>query len=75
MSDAIIYQDRPDVWRHTPNSTGGEIRNLATPIVIAFTGKLLVVMNHGNETRISIPVSRWRLLEIGLNCIFAAFKR
>jgi hypothetical protein len=75
MRFSIIYQDQPDRLRHRPNSSGGEMINHGPRKVIGFTDNTLVVQDCELGVGIDIPVSHWKLFEIGLNCILTSFER
>lgn len=71
MNDYVIYQDRPDRWRYSPdNPDAGD----GPEKIMFFTGGVLYVIDHQQRMRVDIPVSRWKLIEIGLGCILAACK-
>jgi hypothetical protein len=42
---------------------------------IAYTGGVLYILDHGQSAKIAFPASRWKLVEIGLSIIMAAFER
>jgi hypothetical protein len=71
MDDAIIiYQNRSDnrfFDANTQRMQGGPDK------VIVYLNGLLCTMDR--EARITIPVSRWKLAEIGFSCFVAALKK
>jgi hypothetical protein len=71
MDDAIfIYRNRSDDRFYdasTQRMHGGPDK------VIVYINGVLCAMDH--EAKIIIPVSRWKLAEIGLACFRAALKR
>ena len=71
MDDAIfIYRNRSDERFYDANTQrmqGGPDK------VIVYVNGVLCAMDH--EARIIIPVSRWKLAEIGWACFRAAVKR
>jgi hypothetical protein len=76
MADVIIYEDAPHVWHYRPMSVelqrGPPADNRK---VMLYTGGVFYALDHGQATRIDFPVSRWKLIEIGLSCILAALGR
>ena len=70
MDDAVfIYRNRSDGRFHdasTQQMQGGPDK------VIVYINGVLCAMDR--EARIIIPVSRWKLAEIGLTCFLAALK-
>jgi hypothetical protein len=70
----IINQDKPDSWQY--DAPTQEIRNYAGAIKkIIYANGTLCVFDREPEARVAIvPVSRWELSAIGLNCIMAALK-
>src|SRR5262249_56861207 len=70
MDDAIfIYRNRSENRFYdasTQRMHGGPDK------VIVYINGVLCAMDH--EARIIIPVSRWKLAEIGLSCFMAAIK-
>jgi hypothetical protein len=70
MDDAIfIYRNRSDPRFYdasTQRMQGGPDK------VIVYINGVLCAMDR--ETKIAIPVSRWKLAEIGLACFMAALK-
>jgi hypothetical protein len=75
MTDVIIYRDRPDNPHY--NSRTGSFENFGgCRKMIAYTSSgFLCVLDHERGAEVIIPVSRWKLVDIGLTCIWAAFKR
>ncbi len=74
MKDQIIYQDRPDNWHYYPRTQS--FKNPDGPRkMIAYTAGVLYVLDHELGAKIDFPVSRWKLVEIGLSCIIAAISR
>jgi hypothetical protein len=69
MDAVVIYRDRPDD-RFYDVSTG-ETRG-GPDKVIAYANGFLFTMDR--DAKIAIPVSRWKLAEIGLGCVLAALK-
>jgi hypothetical protein len=75
MVDVIIYQDKPDNWEyHAPTQ---EMRNYGgSSKKLVYVDGALCALDHEQGARVVIiPVSRWKLAEIGLSCIMAALKR
>jgi hypothetical protein len=70
----IIYQDRPDNLHY--NARTGWMDNHGGPgRMISYIGGVLYALDHERGEKIDYPVSRWKLLEIGLGCILAACGR
>jgi hypothetical protein len=72
MASPIIYQDKADHWQW--HASTQEMRNDsgATKKIIYANGALCL-LDIDSEARLAIiPLSRWKLVEIGLNCIMAA---
>jgi hypothetical protein len=65
MDAVFIYRDRPDD-RFYDVSTG------ECAAAIVYLNGILCAMDR--EAKITIPVSRWKLMEIGLACFLAALK-
>jgi hypothetical protein len=66
---AFIFRDRPD-GRFYDASTG-EMRGGPDKVIVYING-ILCAMDR--ETKIAIPVSRWKLAEIGLACFLTALR-
>jgi hypothetical protein len=74
MKDVITYQDRPDNLHY--NARTQWLENLGGPRrMIAYVGGVLYALDRERGAKIDFPVSRWKLVEIGLSCIVAAIKR
>jgi hypothetical protein len=61
------------------NSSGPRLCDPATRQMRGGTDKVIVYVNGvlcamDRDAKITIPVSRWKLAEIGLGCLFAALK-
>ena len=70
MNDPIfIYQNRSDD-RFYDGSTG-EMRGGPNKVIVYLDGVLCAM---DRKARITIPISRWKLAEIGLACFLAALK-
>jgi hypothetical protein len=71
MDAVIIYQNGQDL-RHRDASLrdmrGGPAK------IIAYVNGALYAVDREQDARIAIPVSRWKLAEIGLACFLAALK-
>jgi hypothetical protein len=69
MNAVFIYRDRSDdqFYDASTGAMGG-----GPDKVIVYVGGFLCAMDR--ELKIIMPVSRWKLAEIGLSCIFAAIK-
>lgn len=65
-----LYQDEPDQWHYHPPTQ--EMRLYEARKKLVYTGKELVVLDNKLGKGLGIPVSRWRLARIGLNCIVTA---
>jgi hypothetical protein len=75
MASVIIYQDKPDSWHyHAPTK---EMRNCGgtTKKLLYVNGTLCLLDYESGARLVIIPVSRWKLIAIALNCIVAALKR
>jgi hypothetical protein len=75
MAHVIIYQDKPDNWQyHAPTQ---ELRNYGgSRKKLFYVNGALCAFDHEQGVKVFIiPVSRWKLVEIGLSCIMAALKR
>src|SRR5277367_5969614 len=69
MEPRFIYQNRSDT-RFLDASTG-EMRGGPDKVIVYFNGVLCAM---DREAKIIIPVSRWKLAEIGFACFLAALK-
>ena len=70
MDDAVfIYRNRSNERFY--DASTGEMRG-GPDKVIAYVNGFLCALDR--ETKIVIPVSRWKLAEIGLGCVWAALK-
>ena len=73
MSDKIIYQDGVENWHYRPElpyvTRGPTDRGKS----ICYIGDVLYVLDREQSAKIAFRVSRWKLAEIGLSCILAAF--
>ena len=69
MEPRFIYMNR-SVERFYDAETG-EMRGGPDKVIVYLNG-VLCAMDH--ESKIAIRVSRWKLMEIGLACCFAALK-
>jgi hypothetical protein len=70
MDDAVfIYRNRSDARFY--DASTGEMRGGPDQVIVYLDG-VLCAMDH--ETKIAIPVSRWKLAEIGLACFLTALK-
>jgi hypothetical protein len=69
MDAVFIYRDRPDD-RFYDVSTG-EMRGGPDKAIVYLNGFLFAL---DRKAKIAIPVSRWKLAEIGLGCVLAALK-
>ena len=72
MASVIIYQDEPDNWQyHAPTQ---EMRNYGGGTKkLVYVDRTLCVLDYDSGARlVIIPVSRWKLVGIGLKCIVAA---
>jgi hypothetical protein len=74
MTSVIIYQDRPDNWQY--DASAQEMRNygVATKKIVYVDGELCLLDTASEAKLIIIPVSRWKLVKIGLHCIMAALR-
>jgi hypothetical protein len=66
----FIYQNRSD-GRFYDASTG-QMRGGPDKVIVYING---VLCTMDREAKITIPVSRWKLAEIGLACFMAALRR
>jgi hypothetical protein len=62
MTEIIIYHDSPDNWPERSRK------------LMVCRGGVLYVVDYDQGVRVGIPVSRWKLVEIALNCTIAAIK-
>jgi hypothetical protein len=69
MKARFIYRNRSDAPFH--DASKGEMRGGPDKVIVYIDG-LLCAMDR--EAKIVIPVSRWKLVEIGLACFLAALK-
>jgi hypothetical protein len=71
MEDAtFIYQNRSGGRFYDASS--GQMRGGPDKVIVYFNG---VLCTMDREARVMIPVSRWKLAEIGLACFKAALRR
>jgi curved DNA-binding protein CbpA len=67
----IIFQDEPDNWQY--HALTQELRNYGSPSKkIVCVSAVLYVFDFTQGAMVEIPVSRWKLVQIGLSCIMAA---
>jgi hypothetical protein len=69
MQPRFIYRNRSD--DRIFDAASGEMRGGPDKVIVYLDG-VLCAMDH--EAKIAIRVSRWKLMEIGLACCFAALK-
>ena len=69
MKPRFIYRNLADARFYA--SSKGEMRGGPDKVIVYIDG-LLVAMDR--DAKIIIPVSRWKLVEIGLACFLAALK-
>jgi hypothetical protein len=69
MEARFIYRNRSDVGFY--DASTGEMRGGPDKVIVYIDG-LLCAMDR--EAKIAIPVSRWKLAEIGMACFLAALK-
>ena len=69
MEARFIYRNRSDARFH--DASKGEMRGGPDQVIVYIDG-LLCAMDR--DAKIIIPVSRWKLAEIGLACFLAALK-
>jgi len=75
MASVIIYQDKPDSWQyHAPTQ---EIRNCGGGTKkLVYVDRTLCVLDYESGARlVIIPVSRWKLVGVGLKCIVSALRK
>ena len=65
----FLYRNRPDAQFY--DASTGEMRG-GPDKVIAYVNGFLCALDR--ETKIVIPVSRWKLAEIGLVCVLTALR-
>ena len=71
LDAAIIYQNGRDIPyydAYTREVRGGPDK------IIAYINGALCAVDRERGAKIAIPVSRWKLMEIGLACFLAALK-
>jgi hypothetical protein len=71
MDAAIIYQNGRDIRYY--DAFTREVRGGPDKIIAYINGALCAV-DRERGAKIAIPVSRWKLMEIGLACFLAALK-
>jgi len=71
MDAAIIYQNGRDVRYY--DAFKREMRG-GPDKIIAYVNGALYAVDREQGTKIAIPVSRWKLIEIGFACFLAALK-
>jgi hypothetical protein len=69
MEARFIYRNRLDARFY--DASTGEMRGGPDKVIVYVDGVLCAM---DREARITIPVSRWKLMEIGAACFLAAFK-
>ncbi len=69
MEARFIYQNRSDARFY--DASTGEMRGGPDKAIVYINGVLCAM---DREAKISIPVSRWKLMEIGAACFLAALK-
>jgi hypothetical protein len=69
MEARFIYRNRSDVRFY--DASMQEMRGGPDKVIVYVNGVLCAM---DREARITIPVSRWRLAEIGLACFWAALR-
>jgi hypothetical protein len=69
MEARFIYRNRSDVAFYDASTR--EMRGGPDKVIVYIDG-ILCAMDR--EAKITIPVSRWKLMEIGLACFLAALK-
>ncbi|WP_024519225.1 hypothetical protein [Bradyrhizobium sp. Tv2a-2] len=71
-----LYQDKPDILHFRPNSRWAEMYDGPEQRMVYHSGYgLLKIFDHEHGQDVTIQVSRWKLVGIGLGCILAALKR
>ena len=67
----IIFQDEPDNWQY--HALTQELRNYGSASKkIVCVNAVLYVFDFRQGSMVEIPVSGWKLVQIGLSCIMAA---
>jgi len=70
MDDAVfLYRNRPDARFYDASTQ--EIRGGPDKVIVYLDGVLCAM---DRETKITIPISRWKLAEIGLVCFWTALR-
>jgi hypothetical protein len=69
MEARFIYRNRLDARFY--DASTGEMRGGPDKVIVYVNGVLCAM---DREAKIVIPVSRWKLMEIGAACFLAAFK-
>lgn len=69
MEPRFIYRNRPDVPFYDASSQ--EMRGGPDKVIVYFNGVLCAM---DRKAKITIPVSRWKLAEIGVACFLAALR-
>ncbi len=69
MEARFIYQNRSDARFY--DASTGEMRGGPDKVIVYINGVLCAM---DREAKIAIPVSRWKLMEIGAACFLAALK-
>jgi hypothetical protein len=69
MDAVFIYRDRPNDRFY--DASTGEMRGGPDKAIVYLNGFLWAL---DRKAKIAIPVSRWKLAEIGLGCVLAALK-
>ena len=69
MEARFIYRNRSDVAFYDASTQ--EMRGGPDKVIVYVNGVLCAM---DREARIVIPVSRWKLMEIGVACFLAALK-
>jgi hypothetical protein len=69
MKARFIYRNRPDAGFH--DASKGEMRGGPDKVIVYIDGLLCA---RDRDAKIIIPVSRWKLAEIGFACFLAALK-
>jgi hypothetical protein len=71
MDDVVfLYRNRSDTRFYDANTQ--EMRGGPDKVIVYLDGVLCAM---DRETKITIPVSRWKLAEIGLVCFWTALRR
>src|SRR5215475_11916395 len=69
--DDVVFIDRNRSDARFYDASTQEMRGGPDKVIVYLDGVLCAM---DRETRISIPMSRWKLVEIGLACFWAALK-